>query len=82
MRTTLTIDDDVEAMLNRFRQSAMVGLKEAVNLALRVGLQRLEEKPGPRRDFRTKPIDLGACLIGSIDSVHDLLAVAEGEGYR
>jgi len=79
MRTTLTLDDDVEAMLNRLRQTANVGLKEAVNLALRVGLQRLEEKREDRHDFRTKPMDLGACLAGSIDSVHDVLAVAEGE---
>jgi hypothetical protein len=82
MRTTLTLDDDVEVMLNRFRQSRKVGLKEAVNLALRTGLQRLEEKPEKRRDFRTKPADLGSCLAGSIDSVHDVLAVAEGENYR
>lgn len=38
MRTTVTIDPDVEAMLNRLMRSKNISFKEALNSALRAGL--------------------------------------------
>jgi hypothetical protein len=37
MRTTLTLDDDVAAALERLRRSRRIGLKRLVNEALRRG---------------------------------------------
>lgn len=38
MRTTVTIDDDVEAMLTKLMRAKGISFKEALNSALRAGL--------------------------------------------
>ena len=81
MRTTLTLEDDVAAMLERVRSSRRLGLKEAVNEALRQGLTQMAAPPA-RREYRTRGRDLGQCLIGSLDDVAEALAIAEGEDFR
>lgn len=40
MRTTVTIDPDVEALLTRAMKQKRVSFKEALNAALRLGLMR------------------------------------------
>jgi len=82
MRTTLTLDDDVAVVLSRLREERGLGLKDLINGALRAGLPALEEDRRPRRPFRTRAVDLGPCLLGSVDNVTEALAVAEGEGFR
>lgn len=79
MRTTLTLDDDVAALLKRAMQRNKKGLKEQVNEALRAGLLAA---PAKRRRHRTRSYDGGPCLIGSITSTSEALAVAEGEDFR
>jgi hypothetical protein len=81
MRTTLTLDDDVAALLRRVQETRKVSLKEAVNEALRQGLQQMATPPR-RQPYRTPSVSLGRCLIGSIDDVADALAAAEGEAFR
>lgn len=82
MRTTLTIDDDVAAMLERARARSRASLKEIVNEALRQGLRGTTAGKAQRKPFRTKSVSLGRCLIGNIDSVATALAAAEGEDFR
>ena len=78
MRITLTLDDDVVALLRRVQKARKVSLKAAVNEALRQGLQ---VAPPPRQQpYRTPPVSLGRCLVGSIDDIADTLA-AEGEAF-
>ncbi len=81
MRTTLTLDADVAAALDRFRQRGDHTLKEAVNQALRLGLRSLEAEPATRVERRTDGVSLGGCLIGSLDDVAEVLAVSEGEAF-
>jgi hypothetical protein len=81
MRTTLTLDDDVAAALDRIRRTRGVALKAIVNEALREWLQLTRVRPTPREPFRTRPVDLGRLRIGSIDNVGDALAVAETEVF-
>ncbi|HEV3309852.1 MAG TPA: CopG family transcriptional regulator [Chloroflexota bacterium] len=38
MRTTVTLDDDVAAAVERFKRERMVGVSEAVNQLIRSGL--------------------------------------------
>jgi hypothetical protein len=78
MRTTLTIDDDVAAEIERLQKTEDKSHKEVVNQALRRGLFL----PPKETRFYTKPMDLGECLIGNIDCIHEALTVAEGEDYR
>ena len=82
MRTTLTLDDDVAATLERVREKGGLSLKEAVNAALRRGLQAIEEPEELRPRYQTPTSSLGRCLVGTLDDVGEALAVAEGEDFR
>ena len=50
MRTTLTLDDDVAALLERVRKARRAGLKDTVNEALREGLRQMSAPPQLRHD--------------------------------
>ena len=82
MRTTLTLDDDVAALLARIRSERRIGLKVAVNEALRDGLRRMVETPRRRHPFRTSSVSLGRCLVNNLDNVGEALVIAEGEAHR
>jgi hypothetical protein len=82
MRTTLTIDPDVAARLKRLRQRRDARFKDVVNEALREGLRAMEEKPPIRPKSWTKPQSLGGSLIGSLDNIAEVLAVAERESFK
>jgi predicted transcriptional regulator len=79
MRTTLSLDDDVAALLDRVLQSRKAGLKQVVNEALGQGLRQMIEPPKRRAPYRTRPVSLGRCLVGSLDDVSKAMAIAEGE---
>ena len=81
MRTTLTLDPDVAASLERFREKSGLGLKEAVNEAMRRGLAQLEKGQAARRPFRTRTIDVGEALI-DITDVSAAIAYGEGEDHK
>jgi hypothetical protein len=82
MRTTLTLDDDVAAVLERLRRSSDVGLKQIVNEALRRGLNEMSAPPKQRKPFRTRSVSLGKLKIPSIDNIAEVLAIAEGETFK
>lgn len=82
MRTTLTLDDDVAALIERLRRERRQPLKEIVNDALRRGLREAVARPRARQAFRTSAVDLGGVRTGSIDDVAGALAAAEGEDFR
>ena len=82
VRTTLTLDADVAALLRRMQQTHALSFKAIVNEALRQGLRQMATPSGPPARYRTPTVDLGRCLAGSLDDVAEVLAVAEGEWYR
>lgn len=82
MRTTLTLDDDVAADIERLRREGDDSLKDIVNRALREGLRQLETAPAPREPFVTATLSLGRCKIGDLTDVTEALAVAEGDEFR
>jgi hypothetical protein len=82
MRTTLTIDDDVAAELDRLRRTREVGLREVVNDALRRGLRDMTAAPKHKEPFRTQPLESGGLRVASIDNIAELLAEVEGEAFR
>ena len=83
MRTTLSLDPDVAALLRRTHGSRGGSFKALVNEALRQGLRRMSA-PSPDRaaPYRTPTADLGRCLHASLDDVAEVLAVAEDERFR
>ena len=82
MRTTLTIEDDVAALIRRLRERRKASLKTVVNEALRQGLKQLQTPSRPQRRRRTTVVSLGSCLPGNLDDVAEALAIAEGENFR
>lgn len=82
MRTTLTLDADVAALLRRIQQTHGRSLKAVVNDALRQGLRQMITPSDPPVHYRTPTVDLGRCLVGSLDDVAEVLAVAEDERFR
>jgi ribbon-helix-helix CopG family protein len=81
MRTTLTIDDDVAARLERIRRDRRVGLKQLINEALRQGLNNMGKRE-VREPVRTRAVALGRLRIGSIDNIGEALAIVEGESSK
>ncbi len=82
MRTTLTLDKDVAALLERVRKGKKGTLRAVVNEALRQGLRQMCAPPRRPKPYRTRTASLGPCLVGSLDDVSEVLAVAEGEHFR
>lgn len=82
MRTTLTIDDDVAAELERLRRKSDLSLKELINDVLRRGLRELRQRPKKRKPFRTRTFEVGEPLITNFDNVAEVLAQLEGENYK
>ena len=78
MRTTLTLDDDVAAQLEAYRSKQELSFKDAVNSALRRGLSELNRRKA-RKPFRTKPLDMGPCLIPSLDNIWEVLDEVEDD---
>ena len=82
MRTTLTLDPDVAALAERMQRVRGESFKAIVNEALRYGLRAMAAPSGQPVNYRTPAVDLGRCLVGSLDDVTEVLAVAEGEDFR
>jgi hypothetical protein len=80
MRTTVTLDDDVEIMLKEEMRKGGKSFKQVVNEFLRRGLR--PSSPESRSSYRTPSVSLGRCKLSQIDDVAEALAVAEGEDYR
>ncbi len=81
MRTTLTLDPDVAAQLERLRKRDDRAFKEIVNDLLRQGLRASEASGGRRKRFTTPTANLGEPLI-DITSVSEAIAIAEGEEHK
>lgn len=82
MRTTLSLDDDVAAELDRLRRAKNLGMKTLVNEALRFGLREIGSPSVKKKPFRTKPIRAGRLLVPSIDNVWEVIAEVEGDAFR
>lgn len=82
MRTTLTIDEDVAALLENMRRTKKTSLKSLVNEALRQGLKEMTTPPRKVGFYRNRSVSLGRCLVGSLDDISEALAIAEDEKFK
>lgn len=76
MRTTVNLDDDVAAVVERVRRERSVGVSEAVNELIRAGLR-------PRRasrPFRQRSRSLGLRI--DVTNVAEALEELEGPSHR
>ena len=77
MRTTITLDDDVAALLKKVVRKSGEPFKQVVNRYLRLGLTA--PKQPPRRPFKVTPINLG---LPPYTKVEEMLEYLEGPDYR
>jgi Arc/MetJ family transcription regulator len=76
MRTTIALDDDVQAAVDRLRRERGLGLSEAVNDLARRGMTA---KAG-RRPFRQRTANLGVGL--DVRNVAEALEQLDGPARR
>jgi hypothetical protein len=77
VRTTLTLDDDVAALLNKEIRKSGEPFKQVVNRVLRHGLA--SAKQPARKPFVVKPMNLG---LPHFEKVEELLEYLEGPDHR
>ena len=82
MRTTLTLDDDVAALLDEVRRCKGLGLKEAVNEGLRNGLHLMSKPASPRKPFKVRSLPIGRLPLSNVDDIAEVLAYLEGDNYK
>lgn len=78
MRTTLTLEPDVAARLQRLSRGGR--FKDVVNEALRRGLERMETRE-PRSTYRLRAVK-GEPRRADLDNVAEVLAEVDGDRYR
>lgn len=76
MRTTLSLDDDVAAAVQRLREERHIGLSEAINELIRAGLAA----PARHTEFRQQTANLGLRI--DVSSVADALEHLDGPEAR
>ena len=76
MRTTVTLDDDVAAAVERLRRERGLGLSEALNELARRGMTAKAARPA----FRQRSADLGVGL--DVRNVAEALEQLEGPERR
>ncbi len=82
MRTTLTIEEDVAAKLQKkLKQSVGKTFKDIVNKTLRLGLLA-EKNLKPTENFRVRSRALGVKKGLNYDNIGELLEQIEGATYK
>lgn len=81
MRTTLTIDDDIAALVNAEVRRSGKPFKAVVNHLLTLGLAQKKKPQAPKR-FKVKPRALGLPPGGNFDKIETVLEELEGPDYR
>jgi hypothetical protein len=77
VRSTITLDDDVAALLKREMRKSGEPFKQVVNRAIRTGLT--VPKQPDRKPFKVKPFNL---KLPPFTKVEELLEQLEGPDYR
>jgi hypothetical protein len=81
MRTTITLDPDIAARLERLRRTRP--FKEVVNEALRAGLDTLEHgQRGAKEPRYTIKTVKGYPLRTNLDNIAEVIAEVEGDDYK
>lgn len=81
MRTTLTLEDDLAAILERERLRKGLSLKEIINGLLRRGLEQETLLP-PRKKVVTRPHSYAFKPGIDLDKLNQLVDELEAESFR
>jgi hypothetical protein len=77
VRTTLTLDDDIAALLKKEMRASGEPFKRVVNRVIRLGLTASNQPQ--RKQFKVKPFNL---RLPHFTKVEELLEELEGPDYR
>ena len=80
MRTTITLDKDVAARLQRLRKTRP--FKELVNDALRLGFDKIEHGASKRKARYSMTGVEGQPRRTNLDNAAELIAEVEGDRFR
>jgi hypothetical protein len=80
VRTTVTIDDDVAALVNKEMRKSGLPFKQVLNQMLRLGFNAAKQPA--RKPFKVKPWNLQPPAGLSFDNVHELLDALDGPDRR
>lgn len=78
VRTTVTLEPDVEALVRQVMTERGLGFKEAVNEAIRVGLAGGRQRPG---SYRVRSFHMGVPFV-PLDKALQLAADLEDDERR
>jgi hypothetical protein len=81
VRSTLTIDDDIAALVEAEVRRSGKPYKVVVNELLKLGLAEMR-RPQARRAFKVKPRALGLPPGGNYDKISTLLEELEGPNHK
>lgn len=81
MRTTLTLDDDVAALLKERCHARDESFKAVVNEILRVGLDAVREEAPESSTYAVKPFKVGRPRNPAVTSSGELLAMIDEREY-
>ena len=80
MRTTITLEKDVAARLERLRKTRP--FKQLVNDALRAGLDEIEQQRQKKiARYSLTPVK-GEPRLTNIDNIAEVIAEVEGDAYK
>lgn len=82
VRTTLSLDPDVAAEIEKRRSRTARSAKAEINHLLRAGLEHERNLVSQRPPYNTRTVRVGGLKISSLDSITDALAEAEQEAYK
>ncbi len=74
MRTTITLDDDLNEVLKRRAHEQQLPFKQVVNETLRAGLM---DRPTSAKPYRMKPSDMGVRPFANLTKALDLASELE-----
>lgn len=77
MRTTINLDPDVSAAVERLRRNEGLGVSEALNRIARAGLVATGRRPR----FKQRTFDMGEFLV-DVSNVAEALDIIEGPTRR
>ena len=76
MRTTVTLDPDVEQLLRKVMRERDLSFKDAINEAIRAGLKK---KPVRRKLFKQKAFSMGSARYFQWENARQTAAELEDE---
>ena len=80
MRTTLTLEPDVALKLKKTMAEGKLSLKDAVNQALRIGLEA--RKTPKRAPFKVEPHAFGVKPGVDLDKLNQLIDELDAEEFK